>query len=239
MAVWELTYDGSGYLVNEIEGLQDVLTYHGFSIRITGRSGIRYKSGILQETKGLLTGEGIEGYTLKEYGTLLMTKSKLGDGYLTLATEKVASGLSYGIGTDGNKVDKVLEKVSGRDRFATVLVGLPISQYQTEFTFRAYMILVKGDQEIVLYGPQNGKSIYALAKQVLETNIYEEGSSADQFLRQLIADADAYVEEEQQPVSDDNTENSGNVNDTDQSGNQDPLDGSENQEEQKESQNEE
>ena len=229
MAVWELTFDGSGYLVNELEGLRDVLTYHGFSIRITGRSGIRYKSGILQETKVLLAGEGIEGYTLKEYGTLLMTKSKLGEGYLTLATEKVASGLSYGIGTDGNKVDKVLEQVSGRDRFATVLVGLPVSQYQTEFTFRAYMILTKGDKEIVLYGPQNGKSIYALAKQVLETNIYAEGSSAELFLKQLIADADAYVEEEPQPTPGENEDTTESTNGTSGGEQQQAVEESENQ----------
>ena len=193
MAVWELNFDGSGYTAKEIEELRDALSYHGFSIRIKGRSGIRYKSGILQETKEKLINEGMEGYKLKEYGTLLMTKSKLGDGYLTFASEKVALGLSYGVGEDGKQVDKILEQVNGRDRFATVLVGLPVSEYETEFTFRTYMILTKGNQEIVLYGPQNGKSIYTLAKQVIDAKLYEEGSSADLFLKQLVSDADEYA----------------------------------------------
>ena len=198
MAVWELKHDGSGYAAKEMEGMRDLLTYHGFSIRITGRSGIRFKSGVSQETKALLKNAGIEGYTLKEYGTLLMTKAKLGESYLTLSTEKVASGLSYGKDAEGNPVDKVLEQVDGRDRFASVLVGLPVSQYKTEFAFRSYMILSKDGEDVVLYGPQNARSIYGLAKQVMDAGLYPEGSSSDVFLKQLIADADAYVEEEEQ-----------------------------------------
>ncbi len=214
MAVWELSHDGSGYVTGEIEGLRDLLSYHGFSIRITGRSGIRYKSGVAQETKTLLTGEGVEGYTVKEYGTLLMTKAKLGDSYLTMATEKVASGLSYGKDADGNPVDKVLEQVDGRDRFASVLVGLPVSQYKTEFAFRAYMILSKNGEDMVVYGPQNARSIYGLAKQVIDAGLYSEGSSSDVFLRQLISDADAYVETQETGGADTSgaSENTGTEN---------------------------
>lgn len=207
MAVWEVKFDGSGYLADEIEGLRDLLSYHGFSIRITGRSGIRYKSGVLQETKALLLGEGIDGYVLKEYGTLLLTKNRLGDGYLTLSTEKVASGLSYGKDENGQTVDKVLERVDGRDRFASVLVGLPVDQYKTEFAFRSYMILTKDDKEIVVYGPQNAKSIYSLAKQVIAANLYPEGSSSDLFLKQLISDADAYEAAQKTAAEESETEN--------------------------------
>jgi len=192
MAVWELTYDGSGYQTNQIEEMQDLLSYHGFSVRITGRSGIRYKSGISQETKARLIGEGIEGYTVKEYGTLLLPKALLGDSMLTLSTEKVAKGLSYGTEESGQTVNKVLEQVDGRDRFASVLVGLPVSQYKTEFAFRAYIILTKNGEDVVLYGPQNQKSIYGLAQQIVAANAYPEGSNPDVFLKQLISDADAY-----------------------------------------------
>lgn len=194
MAVWELKHDGSGYTANEIEGMRDLLTYHGFSIRITGRSGIRFKSGISQETKALLMADGIQGYTLKEYGTLLIPKAKLGDSFLTHSTEKVASGLSYGKDAEGNPVDKVLEQVDGRDRFASVLVGVPVSQYKTEFAFRSYMILSKDGEDMVVYGPQNSRSIYGLAQQVIAAGLYPEGSNADVFLKQLVTDADAYVE---------------------------------------------
>jgi hypothetical protein len=108
------------------------------------------------------------------------------------------------MGEDGNKVDKVLEQVGGRDRFAAVLVGLPISQYKTEIAFRSYIILEKDDKEMVLYGPQNGKSIYALAKQVIDAKLYEEGGSADLFLKQLVSDADEYASQQSAQASEGN-----------------------------------
>ncbi len=192
MAVWELSYDGSGYLTKEVEGLRDILSYHGFSIRITGRSGIRYISSVSQETKGLLTSRGIEGYTLKEYGTLILPKTILGDKQLTLSTDKVAKGLSYGMDENGQLVDKVLAQVDSRDRFASVLVGLPVAQYKTDFVFRSYAILTKNGDDIVVYGVQNARSIYVLAQQVIAAGMYPEGSNPDLFLKQLISDADAY-----------------------------------------------
>lgn len=192
MTVWTTDYDGSGYVAKEVPELKDVLSYHGFSVRITGRSGLRYKSGISQETKNKLTGSGVEGYTVKEYGTLLLPSNLLGESQLTLDTEKAARGLSYGKDEKGQIVDKVLEKVSGRDRFASVLVGLPVSQYKTEFAFRAYMVLTKNGKDIVIYGPQKEKSIYGLAEQILNADAYPQGSSPEVFLRKIVSDADAY-----------------------------------------------
>lgn len=193
MSVWELEYDGSGYLVKEVEGLKDLLSFHGFSVRITGRSGIRFKSGIAQETKTLLTGKGIDGYIVKEYGTLLLPKAMLGNSMLTLSTEQAATGLSYGTDASGNPVNKVLELVDGRERFASVLVGLPVSQYKTEVAFRAYITLTKNGEDITIYGPQNAKSIYDLSQQLLNMKIYPEGSTPDVFLKKVVSDADNYV----------------------------------------------
>ena len=101
--------------------------------------------------------------------------------------------MSYGVDKDGNPVDKVLEQIDNRDRFASVLVGLPVSQYKTQMAFRAYIILTNNDKDIVIYGPQRVKSIYDLAKQLIESNRYAEGSGPDVFLKQLITDADNYV----------------------------------------------
>jgi len=217
MAVWNLEYDGSGYAAQEISGLRDLLSFHGFSVRITGRSGIRYKSGISQETKMLLTGAGIDGYTLKEYGTLLLPKAMLGETALTRATEQAATGLSYGKDESGAPVDKILEQVDGRDRFASVLVGLPVSQYKTEVAFRAYAILAKGEEEITVYGPQNAKSIYDLSQQLLDMNIYPEGSSPDVFLNKIITDADNYVPESDSKEEENTEENTTGENITQES----------------------
>ena len=88
-------------------------------------------------------------------------------------------------------MDKVYETVSGRQRFTSVLVGLPVAQYKTEFAFRGYAVLEKDGEETIVYGPTVWRSIYHLAQQILNLGQYREGSSADLFLKKLISDADA------------------------------------------------
>lgn len=191
MHVWNLKYQDRAYQAVLAPELQNLITYHGFSIRITGKSGIRFKSGIAAETRELLLGDGVDGWHLKEYGTLVMTNSNRSQYPLIRGGEKVASGLSYGKQGDGTLLDNIYETVSGRYRFTSVLVGLPVAQYKTEFAFRGYAVLEKEGQENVIYGPVVARSIYALAGQALGMGSYEEGSDADLFLKKLISDADA------------------------------------------------
>ena len=104
--------------------------------------------------------------------------------------QKVLSGLSYGYNNSGALEDVVYETVDGRNRYTSVLVGMPATQYKVEYAFRGYIILNKNGQDVTIYGPA-GKSIYSLAEQLLSSGKYEEGSSAQEFLKQLIADGDA------------------------------------------------
>ena len=199
MYVWELSHDGKVYTETAVPELENLLSYHGFSIRIVGKSGIRFKTGISEEVKSkLLSTEGLGGYTLKEYGTLVMNHANMEQYPLVKGGEKVLSGLSYGVNEAGETEDKVYETVDGRNRFTSVLVGLPVSQYQTEFAFRGYIILYKQGQDIILYGPAVWRSIYTLSEQVLALGQYEEGSDADVFLKKLISDADAWEMEQTQ-----------------------------------------
>lgn len=191
MYVWELSHDGKTYQVTAVPELEDLLSYHGFSIRITGKSGIRFKTGISAELRNQLIQSGAAGYVLKEYGTLVMNNANRDQYPLIKGGEKVLSGLSYGINESGVLEDKIYETVDGRYRFTSVLVGLPAAQYKTEFAFRGYIVLTKNGQDITLYGPTVWRSIYTLAQQVLALGQYAEGSEADQFLRQLISDADS------------------------------------------------
>ena len=185
MSVWTLSYSGGAYTAAEVTGLEDLLTYHGFSIRITGKSGIRFKTGIAASTKASLTGSGISGYTLKEYGTLVMTDANRQKYPMVLGGNKVLSGISYKKG----EVDKIYETVSGRQRFTSVLTGLPANQYKTAYAFRGYAVLTKGGQDITVYGPIVSRSIYSLAEQILNMGTYPSGSSQDTFLRKIISDA--------------------------------------------------
>ncbi len=191
MRVWELKHDGTAYQAAEVPELNDLLSYHGFSIRITGRSGIRFKTGISTEVRDrLLSSEGAGGYQLKEYGTLVMNNANRGQYPMIKGGGKVLSGLSYGINDSGVLEDKIYETVDGRHRFTSVLVGLPVSQYKTEFAFRGYAVLTKDGEDITIYGPTVWKSIYELSEQLLNLGIYKEGSVANVFLKKLISDAD-------------------------------------------------
>lgn len=189
MYVWTLEYRNNAYVVTEQPDLADLLTYHGFSIRITGKAGIRFKTGISTDLRARLLGDGVNGYYLKEYGTLVMNNANRASYPMIKGGEKVISGLAYGTDANGAHQDSIYETVNGRYRYTSVLVGLPASQYKVEYAFRGYIILNKDGRDITIYGPVMARSIYSLAEQVLNMGTYAQGSDADTFLRKLISDA--------------------------------------------------
>lgn len=189
MYVWTLEYRNNAYAVTEQPDLADLLTYHGFSIRITGKAGIRFKTGISTDLRARLLGDGVNGYYLKEYGTLVMNNANRASYPMIKGGEKVISGLAYGTDAGGAHQDSIYETVNGRYRYTSVLVGLPASQYKVEYAFRGYIILTKDGRDITIYGPAMARSIYSLAEQVLNMGTYTQGSDADTFLRKLISDA--------------------------------------------------
>ncbi len=183
MYVWTLGYQNGAYVATPQPGLQNLLSYHGFSIRITGKSGIRFKTGISTDLRATLTNGGVAGYKLKEYGTLVMNNANRKQYPMVKGGEKVLSGMSYGINSGGALEDKIYETVDGRYRYTSVLVGLPADQYKVEYAFRGYAVLEKDGAETIVYGPIVARSIYALAKQVLDMGTYQPGTEADAFLR--------------------------------------------------------
>ena len=191
MYLWTLDYTNNAYAATAQPEMANLLTYHGFSIRITGKSGIRYKTGISADLRGRLTSSGVNGYTLKEYGTLIMNNANRGSYPMVLGGEKVLSGMAYGINPSGTLDDKIYETVDGRYRYTSVLVGLPVDQYKTEYAFRGYAVLERGGSRITVYGPVVAKSIYSLADQLLKSGSYAEGTEVYKFLKQLMSDADA------------------------------------------------
>jgi len=191
MYVWSLSYNGVAYTAAPEPELEDLLTYHGFSIRITGKSGIRFKTGISVDLRRKLIGDGVNGYHLKEYGTLVMNEANREHYSMVKGGEKVISGISYGQDGSGKLQDVVYETVSGRYRYTSVLVGVPVEYYKTEYAFRGYAVLEKDGAQICIYGPARAGSIYDLAQMFLDNGIYQAGSEAYEFLQKLIDDADA------------------------------------------------
>ena len=191
MYVWTLEYNDYAYEVTAQPELTDLLTYHGFSIRITDKSGIRFKTGISADLrKKLLQTDGVDGYRLKEYGTLIMTDANRKTYPMVVGGQKVLQGMAYGTDASGTFKDSIYETVDNRYRYTSVLVGMPASQYKVDYAFRGYVTLTKDGQDITIYGPTVAKNIYSLAEQLLRMKIYEEGSDADLYLRKLIQDAD-------------------------------------------------
>lgn len=115
---------------------------------------------------------------------------------MILGGAKVKSGMSYGIDTNGNQLDITYETIDNRQRFTSVLVGLPVNQYKTEFAFRAYIVLEKDGDQTTVYGPVMAKSIYAQAKRFIEKETYAPGTAPYDFLQKIIADADALEAED-------------------------------------------
>ena len=191
MYLWTLEYKNNAYAVTARPDLTDLLTYHGFSIRITGKSGIRFKTGISADLRSRLTASGVNGYTLKEYGTLVMNNANRSSYPMVLGGEKVLSGMAYGVNASGVLEDNIYETIDGRHRYTSVLVGLPVDQYKVEYAFRGYAILEKDGKSITVYGPVVAKSIYSLADQLLKGGSYAEGTEVYNFLKQLMTDADA------------------------------------------------
>ncbi len=201
MSVWELELAGNYYKPILVEELKDLMSYHGFSIRITGRAGIRFKTGISTSLRDTLLGDGAAGYKLKEYGTLVMNDANRATYPMVLGGEKVATGKAYGYDENNELIDNIYETINDRHRFTSVLVGMPAEQYKTDFAFRGYMVLTKGEKEMVVYGPIMTRSIYKLAEQALSLNLYEENSEAWLFLKQLITDGDTPSEPIEVPAT--------------------------------------
>ncbi len=185
MYVWRVNYANGSYSVMPLSGLQDLLSYHGFSIRVTSPSGIRFKSGIDATMKANLLGGGVDGYQLIEYGTLFMTNAnRTGYPFVKLG-RKSGGGRSYWK-ENGVINDRVFETISNRNRFASVLTKLPPEQYATEFAFRGYIILENGGERILLYGPIVSRSIYTVATQIMEKGEFAVGSGGYNYVQGII-----------------------------------------------------
>lgn len=198
MYLWTLAYDKDHYVVTPQPELQDLLTYHGFSVRITGKAGIRFKTGINIALRKKLIEEGINGYKLTEYGTLIMTAANSEIYPMVKGGLKTLRGVNYGIDESGNFQNVVYEAVGDRYRYTSVLTGLPKEQYNTDFAFRGYAILEYNGQQYIVYGPKQAKSIYSISKQVLEMGTYAEGTEANIFLNTLVAQTEELIKAEEE-----------------------------------------
>ena len=185
MSVYAIERTPTGSTARKITELQDLLTYAGCSIRISGKQGIRMITALDEATKKALTGKGLAGYTLEEYGTVVSWTDALGNGsFLRLGESYARSNYAYRKG----KADPVFARKNGIVQYTNVLVleNLTEADYDKDLTLRAYIRLrnTKTGETVTLYGGTVTRSIYYVAEQNADT--YKPGTAGYKFVRKII-----------------------------------------------------
>ena len=185
MSVYAIERTPTGSTAREITELQNLLTYAGCSIRISGKQGIRMITALDEATKKALTGKGLAGYTLEEYGTVVSWTDALGNGsFLRLGESYARSNYAYRKG----KADPVFARKNGIIQYTNVLVleNLTEADYDKDLTLRAYIQLrnTETGETVTLYGGTVTRSIYYVAKQNADT--YKPGTAGYKFVHKII-----------------------------------------------------
>jgi M6 family metalloprotease-like protein len=191
MYVWILSYQDTAYAVTPLPEFENILAYNGFSARITGDTGLRYKSSIATSLKqNLLKEGGVDGYELKEYGVIAIPKAYISTYPLVYNGTNVRGTVDFKVNEDGTTSEILYVSENGNDYFTGLLVGIPKSQYKTDVAFRSYIILEKDGTEYIIYQLPQTRSLYYVSKQYLDKNMYASGTEEYEYLQQIIADAE-------------------------------------------------
>jgi hypothetical protein len=149
--------------ITHIPQLDNLLQYSGASIRITGKKGIRMITSLTKTNKTALTGKGLAGFKLLEYGTALCFAHEIPQGdALVLGRDFTRSNYAYKKGV----ADPVFASTKDLIQYTNVLVGFSLDQCKDDIAMRPYIILedAAGNQ-ITLYGGTIYRSIGYIAYQ--------------------------------------------------------------------------
>ena len=185
MSVYAIERTPTGSTAREITEFRNLLTYAGCSIRISGKQGIRMITALDEATKKALTGKGLAGYTLEEYGTVVSWTNALGNGgFLQLGEDYARFNYAYRKG----KADPVFARKNGIIQYTNVLVleNLTEADYDKDLTLRAYIRLrnTETGETVTLYGGTVTRSIYYVAKQNADT--YQPRTAGYKFVHKII-----------------------------------------------------
>ena len=175
MQVYRIIREETGARLERVYELDNLLQYAGCSIRLNGTKGIRMITSVDEKVKNALTGAGLAGFTLEEYGTVVMR----GEGIPTLETGSHNYAYKRGVN------DPVFATVNGRCQYTNVLVGFTMEDCKQTLTLRPYIILK--DQAGVLYTLYGGcvsRSIGYIAKQ--NENSYKPGTEGYRYVHEII-----------------------------------------------------
>ena len=183
MQVWKVEKNAEGvFTAQRIEELDDLLQYSGSSIRITGNKGIRMITSITKGNKSALTGEGLAGFTLEEYGTALCWATDLAPGEdLVLGKDYTRSNYAYKKGV----ADPIFAQTDTLIQYTNVLVGFDDDQCIPDIAMRPYIILSDAEgNQVTLYGGTVYRSIGYIAWQ--NRTVFKPGSASYDFVWGII-----------------------------------------------------
>ena len=178
MQVFRITRQEGGAKAEEITEFANLLNYAGCSIRLTGTKGIRMITGIGENARTALTGaRGLGGYTLEEYGTVVMR----GVGTPTLENSK-----SHNFAYKKGKADPIFSRANGMIQYTNVLVGFGLEDCKDTLTLRPYIKLkdMTTGETVTLYGGCVSRSIGYIAKQ--NENTYKPGTAGYKYIHEII-----------------------------------------------------
>ena len=179
MKVYRINRSEKGTTVKLIPKLNNLLRYSGCSIRVTGKPGIRMITSLTQANKNALTGKGLAGFKLVEYGTVVQWADTLGDQDLTLSTGKHNYAYKKGV------ADPVYNTTGSLTQYTNVLVGFSKSECKKDIVMRPYIILKDAaGNRYTLYGGCVTRSISYIAWQ--NRNTYEPGTDAYNYVHKLM-----------------------------------------------------
>ncbi len=186
MQIWSVALTDGAYVATRHAGLDNLLQYSGCSIRITGKKGIRMITSVDKDQKAALTGKGLEGYTLVEYGTLLCFASDLeGGNPMILGQDYSRSNHAYKKDANGKVEDPVFAYNGNQVQYTNVLVGFSLDQCKDDIAMRPYIILKDADgQEITVYGGVIYRSIGYIATQ--NRTVFKSGTAAYDYVWEII-----------------------------------------------------
>ena len=184
MQVWLVERGEDGlFTAKRIEELDNLLQYAGSSIRIRGVKGIRMITGMDKAKKNaLISRDGLAGFKLLEYGTVLCWSDELGDhASLTLNFETAKSNYAYKRGV----ADPVFAQTADKIQYTNVLVGFDMEQCKPDIAMRSYIILEdENGEEVTLYGGVIRRSIGYIAWQ--NRAAFQPGTAAYEYVWEII-----------------------------------------------------
>ena len=181
MKVWRIEPYGEIKIARPLPDFENILQYSGSSIRFSGKKGIRMITSVPKDKRSALTGNGLAGYTLVEYGTVVAWDSELAGASPVLNGPGAKQAYAYKKGV----ADPIYKKTGNLIQYTNVLVNLTDEKCVPDLAMRPYMIVQDGSGvRCVIYGGTIRRNIGYIAWQ--NRNAFKPGTDAYKYIWGII-----------------------------------------------------